>query len=120
MEDLFTHLGAAAIISLAASGCVTAEWGEPVDDHEPARVGLPGGGLLSRQDSLDLLVLLLVAHLLPHAGLDRRIRPCGLSLSRVPYAWSLLPHHISDGRWPLIVRQPHAAAALPEAGGPVT
>ena len=33
-----------------------------------ARVGLPGGGLLPGQDLLDLLVLLVFAHLFPHAG----------------------------------------------------
>jgi len=33
---------------------------------------------------LDLLVLLLVAHLLPHAGLDRRIRLGGFLLSSRP------------------------------------
>src|SRR5262245_11643343 len=40
-----------------------------------ARAGLPGGGLLPGQDLLDLLVLLLFAHLLPPAGLPAH-RPC--------------------------------------------
>jgi hypothetical protein len=37
-----------------------------------ARVGFPGGGLLPRQDLLDLSLSSHLAHLLPHAGFQRR------------------------------------------------
>lgn len=47
MESLIMRLRAAAFLSLAASGCVVAEWGEPLDDEDVQSISAaqldPGG-----------------------------------------------------------------------------